>query len=72
MILCKDQFQSDWEAVQMGYSAFDNLPPKFSDFLIGHASGQVAEFVENNIWQGTGAANTFSGFTTLLGADRNS
>ncbi len=69
MILCKDQFQSDWEAVQMGYSAFDNLPPKFSDFLIGHASGQVAEFVENNIWQGTGAANTFSGFTTLLGAD---
>jgi hypothetical protein len=69
MILCKDQFQSDWEAVQMGYSAFDNLPPKFSDFLIGHASGQVAEFVENNIWQGSGAANTFSGFTTLLGAD---
>jgi hypothetical protein len=53
----------------MGYSAFDNLPPKFSDFLIGHASGQVAEFVENNIWQGSGAANTFSGFTTLLGAD---
>ena len=25
--LCKKEFRSDWEAVQMGYSAFDNLPP---------------------------------------------
>ena len=69
MILCKDQFQSDWEAVQMGYSAFDNLPPKFSDFLIGHASEQVAQFTENNIWSGTGLTNTFEGITSLLEND---
>jgi hypothetical protein len=69
MILCKDQFQSDWEAVQMGYSAFDNLPPKFSDFLIAHASQQVAQFTENNIWSGTGLTNTFEGFTSLLTND---
>jgi hypothetical protein len=69
MILCKDQFQSDWEAVQMGFSAFDNLPPKFSDFLIAHASQQVAQFVENNIWDGAGTANTFEGFTAKLTAD---
>ena len=25
--LCKKDFRSDWEAVQMRYSAFDNLPP---------------------------------------------
>ena len=31
--LCKKDFRSDWEAVQMGYSTFDKLPPKFSDFL---------------------------------------
>lgn len=69
LILCKDQFQSDWEAVQMGYSAFDNLPPKFSDFLISHASQQVAQFVEQKIWSGAAAADSFLGFTAGLTAD---
>ena len=69
LILCKDQFQSDWEAVSMGYSAFDNLPPKFSDFLIAHASQQVAQFVEQKIWSGAAAANSFQGFTAGLTAD---
>ena len=36
--LCKKDFASDWEAVQMGYSAFDELPKSFADFLIGHVS----------------------------------
>jgi hypothetical protein len=68
--LCKKDFRSDWEAVQMGYSAFDNLPPKFSDYLIGHVSGLVAEKTENNIWKGVnGNAGEFDGFTTLLAAD---
>ena len=68
--LCKKDFRSDWEAVSMGYSAFDNLPPKFSDYLIGHVSGLVAEKTENNIWSGVNAnAGEFDGFATLLGAD---
>tara|TARA_R110002020_G_scaffold414507_2_gene623984 strand:- start:2252 stop:3211 length:960 start_codon:yes stop_codon:yes gene_type:complete len=68
--LCKKDFRSDWEAVSMGYSAFDNLPPKFSDYLIGHVSGLVAEKTENNIWSGANAnAGEFDGFTTLLAAD---
>lgn len=68
--LCKKDFRSDWEAVQMGYSAFDNLPPKFSDFLLGHVAAKVAEKTEQNIWQGTNAtAGEFDGFTTLLAAD---
>ena len=68
--LCKKDFRSDWEAVSMGYSAFDNLPPKFSDYLIGHVAGLVAEKTENNIWKGVNAnAGEFDGFTTLLGAD---
>jgi len=68
--LCKKDFRSDWEAVQMGYSAFDNLPPKFSDYLIGHVSGLVAEKTENNIWKGVNAnAGEFDGFTTLAAAD---
>jgi hypothetical protein len=69
LILCKDQFQSDWEAVQMGYSAFDNLPPKFSDFMIAHASEQVAQFVEQKIWSGTAGSGSFQGFTANLLAD---
>ena len=67
--LCKKDFQSDWEAIQMGYSAFDNLPPIFSDFIIGHAAGLVAEKTENNIWAGqTGPAGEFDGFYYLATA----
>jgi len=68
--LCKKDFRSDWEAVQMGYSAYDNLPPKFADFLIGHVAAKVAEKTEQTIWQGTNAtAGEFDGFATLLAAD---
>lgn len=68
--LCKKDFRSDWEAVQMGYSAYDNLPPKFADFLIGHVAAKVAEKTEQNIWQGTDAtAGEFDGLSTLLAAD---
>ena len=68
--LCKKDFRSDWEAVQMGYSAFDNLPPSFSDFLIAHVADKVAQRMENNIWSGANAnAGQFDGFTTTLTAD---
>ena len=68
--LCKKDFHSDWEAVQMGISAFDNLPPAFSDFLVAHVAGLVAEKTENNIWKGaTGSAGEFDGLVTLMTAD---
>ena len=72
--LCKKDFHSDWEAVQMGYSAFDTLPPSFSDFLIGHIASKVAEKTEETIWQGVGTgasavAGEFDGLVTLLDAD---
>lgn len=68
--VCKKDFRNDWEAVQMGFSTFDNLPPKFSDFLIGHVSAKVAEKIEKNIWQGENAsAGEFDGFTTLFDAN---
>ena len=50
--LCKADFRDDWEAVNMGYSAFDNLPPKFSDYMIAYVASKVAERTENNIWTG--------------------
>ena len=68
--LCKKDFRSDWEAVQMGYSAFDNLPSNFSDFLIAHVADKVAQRIETNIWTGAnGTTGQFDGFITTLGAD---
>ena len=68
--LCKKDFRSDWEAVQMGYSTFDNLPPSFADFLIGHVASKVAQKTEQNIWGGVNAnAGEFDGLTVLMAAD---
>lgn len=69
--LCKKDYVADWEAVQMGYSAINQeLPPIFSDWLIGHVAGKVAEKMEQNIWTGTdGNDGEFSGFVTTLTAD---
>ena len=68
--LCKKDFHNDWEAIQLGYSAFDSLPPSFADFLIGHIAAKVAQKNEENIWQGaTANAGEFDGFTVLLAAD---
>jgi len=68
--LCKKDFHSDWEAVQMGYSAFDTLPPSFADFILAHVAAKVAEKNEQNIWRGvTANAGEFNGFTRLLTLD---
>ena len=55
----------------MGYSAFDNLPPSFADFILAHVAGKIAESVEKNIWQGdddgaTAATASFDGFEQLV------
>ena len=66
--LCKTPFQSDWEAISMGYSAHDNLPSTFSDYFIGLMAGKIAEATENSVWSGTDGAGSFDGFSTLLAA----
>ena len=68
--LCKADFRSDWEAISMGYSAFDNLPPTFQDYLLGHISAKVAEKTETSIWQGDeDTTGEFDGFVTKLTVD---
>jgi hypothetical protein len=68
--LCKKDFRSDWEAVSMGYSAFDSLPPAFADYLIAHVAAKVAEAMEVNIWRGaTATGGQFDGFVPLATAD---
>ena len=68
--LCKADFRSDWEAVSMGYSAFDSLPKTFQDYLLAHVVAKVAEKNEQNIWGGVNAnAGEYDGFVTLAKAD---
>ena len=68
--LCKADFRSDWDAIQMGYSAFDTLPASFADFLISHAQEKVAQKIEQNIWAGAdGNEGEFDGLVVLATAD---
>jgi len=68
--LCKKDFRSDWEAIEMGMSVYDDLPPSFSAFLISHVLEQVAAANESNIWSGTNATNgEYGGFVELMTAD---
>jgi hypothetical protein len=70
LTLCKTDFRSDWDAIQMGYSAFDVLPKSFADFLIAHAAEKVAAAMETSIWTGVNAtAGQFAGIMTQLDAD---
>jgi hypothetical protein len=68
--LCKKDFHSTWQSVEMGMSAFDALPKSFADYLIGHVAAKVAEKNETNIWRGaTANAGEFNGFVPLATAD---
>jgi len=67
--ICKRELKSDWEAAQMGFSAFDELPPLFSDYVIARVAAEVAKATEVSIWQGSAGEGNFDGFETLLAAD---
>lgn len=65
--LCKSDFDSDWSAIEMGYSAFDVLPKSFSDFLIAHVIEKVAAKSETNLWSGVTANDgEYDGFETIM------
>jgi hypothetical protein len=67
--ICKKELHADWEAAQMGFSAFDNLPPLFSDFVIARVAAEVASATETSIWAGAAGEGNFDGFTALATAD---
>lgn len=67
LLLCKQEFVASWEALQLGFSAFDEIPKNFNDFLISYVGGKVAEATEQSIWQGAVATNgQFGGFQTAF------
>jgi len=67
--LCKQEFVDSWNALQLGYSAFDEIPRNFNDFLVSYVGGKVAEKTEQDIWQGVATTNgEFGGFESALSA----
>ena len=67
--LCKSEFVESWNALQLGYSAFDEIPRDFNDFLVSYVGGKVAEKTEQDIWSGVTATNgEFGGFEAAFAA----
>lgn len=66
--LCKQQFVQSWEALQLGFSAFDEIPKNFNDYLISYVGGVVAQATEQSIWQGRNINGQFLGFEASLSA----
>ena len=65
--LCKQEFVDSWEALQLGYSAFDTIPANFTDYLISYVGGVVAQATEQSIWNGDASANgQFGGLYRLI------
>ena len=69
--LCKQDYRSDWDAISMGFSAHDSLPPSFAEFLLAEVGGKIAESVETNIWQGDNSADSkqFEGIIARIKTD---
>jgi hypothetical protein len=68
--LCKKDFHSTWQSIEMGFSSFDELPKSFADFLIAQVAAKVAQQQEQTIWTGANAtAGEYDGFVTLATAD---
>lgn len=68
--LCKKDFLSDYLALEMGNSAYKNLPTSFADYIMAHVAAKVAENVEQSIWGGDAAnSGEFDGLTVLAAAD---
>tara|TARA_R110001599_G_scaffold129994_6_gene304825 strand:+ start:1270 stop:2202 length:933 start_codon:yes stop_codon:yes gene_type:complete len=67
--ICKKELHADWEAAQMGFSAFDELPPLFSDYVISRVAAEVANATETSIWSGASGEGSFDGFLQVALAD---
>ena len=67
--LCKQEFVASWEALQLGFSAFDEIPKSFNDYLVSYVGGVVAQATEESIWQGSTSTNgQFGGFELAFSA----
>jgi hypothetical protein len=63
-------FETDWDAISMGYSAFDTMPPTFEAFFVEQMAADVNQAIEVSIWKGVEATpGQFGGFVEKFQAD---
>lgn len=67
--ICKQDFVTDYLALEQGFSAYKNLPTSFADFIMAHVVAKVAEKTEQNIWGGVSATDGYDGLTVKMTAD---
>lgn len=66
--LCRSQFHDTFSAIEMGASAFADIPKSFEDYLLGYVASKVAASNETLLWTGVAGANAYDGIVTLLNA----
>tara|TARA_R100000541_G_scaffold53110_2_gene61020 strand:+ start:7392 stop:8318 length:927 start_codon:yes stop_codon:yes gene_type:complete len=67
---CTQKWLDSWEAISMGYSAYNNPPKDFTAYIMGHVAKMVNASTETNIWEGVNATEgQFDGFVPLAIAD---
>lgn len=70
--LCKKDYFSTWQSLEMGASAHSVLPKSFADYLLGYVAGKVSAKNETTIWSGNDSNNgEYDGFEVLLANDAN-
>jgi hypothetical protein len=68
--LCALTLAANWQAAEMGYSAYNSIPKSFEDFILAHVAEKVASSMETTIWVGANAtAGQFDGISTQIAAD---
>ena len=67
---CTQKWLDSWEAISMGYSAYNNPPKDFTAYIMGHVAKMVSASTETNIWEGVNSTEgQFDGFVPLALAD---
>ena len=67
--LCKGDLVQEWQALEMGFSAYAEIPNSFEDYVISRVAAEVANATETSIWAGASGADDYDGFQALAYAD---
>ena len=68
--LCKADYFQTWQAAELGFSNFKELPKSFADFMIARVGERVSASIETAFWHGATATNgSFDGIATLVALD---
>lgn len=68
--LCKADYFNTWQAAELGFSNFKELPKSFADFMIARVGERVAASIETAFWQGASLTNgSFDGISTIVALD---